>query len=78
VYSFGDASDGCLGVETALNQKSIDQPTLITKLGDQKIVSIAAGPRHTACISEEGELYCWGFNYYDQLGLGENQKKYHM
>jgi len=78
VYSFGDASDGCLGLETSEKQQCVDTPTLITKLGDKKIVSIAAGPRHTACISDDGELYCWGFNYYDQLGLGETQKNYHM
>lgn len=78
VYSYGDASDGCLGIEYDEKERNIYQPRLIEKLADKRITIIAAGPRHAACISDTQELYCWGFNYYDQLEVGEIEKNYHM
>lgn len=48
-------------------------PQIISRLEDKKIASISAGPRHAACITNDGELYCWGFNYYDQLGTDETR-----
>jgi len=77
VYSFGEGSDGCLGIECDEKEKNIYQPKLVDKLIDKKIIAIAAGPRHAACISDNGELYCWGFNYYDQMEVGETEKCYH-
>ena len=35
-----------------------------------KIANISAGCRHGAAITEEGKVYVWGFNFYNQLGLG--------
>jgi alpha-tubulin suppressor-like RCC1 family protein len=32
------------------------------------IASIAAGWRHTCALSTTGAVYCWGGNYYGQLG----------
>jgi len=78
VYSFGDASDGCLGIECNEKERNVYQPRLVEKLDNVKIDTIIAGPRHVACISENGELYCWGFNFYEQLEVGEIEKDYHM
>jgi len=78
VYSFGDASDGCLGIELEENERNIYQPRLVEKLADVKVTSIEAGPRHAACITETEDLFCWGFNYYDQIEVGEKAKDYHM
>jgi len=75
LYSFGDAQDGCLGVET--KEQSQYYPRLIDRLADKNIKNIVAGPRHVACITENEELYCWGFNYYDQLDVGGNEKDYY-
>jgi len=78
VYSFGDASDGCLGIELEENERNIYQPRLVEKLADVKVTSIEAGPRHAACITETEDLFCWGFNYYDQIEVGEKAKDYHI
>lgn len=78
MYSFGDASDGCLGIECNEKEKYVYQPRLIEKLEGVNVEAIFAGPRHVACITENRELYCWGFNYYEQLEVGEIQKDYHM
>ena len=34
---------------------------------------VAAGEVHTCAVRADGELYCWGYNVYGQLGLGEEQ-----
>ena len=78
VYSFGDATDGCLGLESDDNRKNVFVPTPVKTLGNFNISYLTAGLRHAACISDTGELYCWGFNYYDQLGVGETKKNYNM
>lgn len=39
-----------------------------------KVQSIAAGKRHSAAITQSGEVYCWGFNFYDQLGIGDKSR----
>jgi len=26
---------------------------------------ISAGKRHSAAITKNGQIYCWGFNFYD-------------
>jgi len=33
-----------------------------------KATSIAAGAYHTCALSTTGAVYCWGYNYYGQLG----------
>ena len=35
---------------------------------------ISAGKRHSAAITKNGEIYCWGFNFYDQLGIGDKNR----
>lgn len=41
--------------------------------GLDNIVKISAGCRHGAAISSSGELLTWGFNFYEQLGLGTDR-----
>ena len=79
VYSFGDTSDGCLGIDYDEKEQSVYKPRLVEKLVGVQVTTIEAGPRHAACITNSGELYCWGFNYYDQLEVvGETEKKYNV
>jgi alpha-tubulin suppressor-like RCC1 family protein len=30
---------------------------------------VSAGKRHSSAITQNNEIYCWGFNFYDQLGI---------
>ena len=76
MYSFGDSSDGCLGYDE--KDRDVFEPRVIERLADKNVKFITAGPRHAACLTENGDLYCWGFNYYDQLEVGEIEKNYHM
>ncbi|PHT48264.1 Ultraviolet-B receptor UVR8 [Capsicum baccatum] len=36
---------------------------------------VAAGAEHTAAVSEDGELYGWGWGRYGNLGLGDRNDR---
>jgi len=36
----------------------------------ENIRTVSAGCRHASAINEEGQLFVWGFNFYEQLGIG--------
>jgi len=50
------------------------QPQIIKTLKNEIITKISTGCRHAAVITNKGDLYCWGFNFYEQLGLGKGDK----
>lgn len=39
------------------------------------IKMVAAGAEHTAALSEDGELYGWGWGRYGNLGLGDRNDR---
>jgi alpha-tubulin suppressor-like RCC1 family protein len=41
-------------------------------LRERRVKLCSAGLAHTAAVLDTGELYMWGFNFYGQLGLGDN------
>eukprot|EP01102_Stenamoeba_stenopodia_P020415 TRINITY_DN7925_c0_g2_i1.p1 TRINITY_DN7925_c0_g2~~TRINITY_DN7925_c0_g2_i1.p1 ORF type:complete len:588 (-),score=107.12 TRINITY_DN7925_c0_g2_i1:64-1827(-) len=67
VYSWGYGANGKLGHN---NQESVNLPTVVEKLRGTVISQVSAGAYHSAAISNAGELYMWGWNYYGQLGIG--------
>lgn len=44
---------------------------------DFSIRKIACGFCHTACISDNGNIYTFGNNQYSQLGLNHSENKYY-
>ena len=44
-------------------------PTLIDNISaaDVSFVSVSCGSRHSAAVSEDGVLYCWGWDAYRQV-----------
>ncbi|KAF5296640.1 hypothetical protein FQR65_LT10180 [Abscondita terminalis] len=69
VYSFGRSSRGQLGhghLEDEL------EPKIVEALDGIKMKMISAGGWHSCAISEEGDLYVWGWNSNGQLGLNES------
>jgi len=71
VYACGKGNHGRLGLG---DENGRLQPTLLRAFQGVRVKQVSAGCRHAAAISEEGKLYTWGFNFYEQLGLGEVEK----
>ena len=66
LYGWGEAKMGQLGLG---KQREIKTPEVIPIIEEetkqeQKVVGCSAGFGHTACLTESGDLYTWGFNIY--------------
>src|SRR5205085_2623473 len=72
IYAFGNNYSGQLG----LGDKPRDNymPKFIPNLIN--IIQIAAGYEHSLALSNTGQIYAFGCNYYRQLGLGGNTDIY--
>ncbi|KAL1194946.1 Ultraviolet-B receptor UVR8 [Cardamine amara subsp. amara] len=62
---FGQLGTGCDQAETL--PKLLEAPNL----ENVNVKTISCGARHTAVITDEGRVFCWGWNKYGQLGLGD-------
>uniref|UniRef100_A0A8D3C2G8 HECT-type E3 ubiquitin transferase n=1 Tax=Scophthalmus maximus TaxID=52904 RepID=A0A8D3C2G8_SCOMX len=77
VFSWGDGDYGKLGHGNSSTQK---YPKLIQgPLQGKVVVCVSAGYRHSAAVSEDGELYTWGegdFGRLGKLGHGDTNRVY--
>lgn len=70
VYSFGGNQFGQLGTGS-------DQAETLPKLLEAQCLEnknarvVSCGARHSAIVTEDGSVFCWGWNKYGQLGLGD-------
>ena len=73
VYSWGWNEHGQLGHSTGPQAPStISLPTLIENPDNNvNFTAISCGARHSAAVTEDGQLYTWGWNEYGQLGNGQ-------
>ncbi|KRW99588.1 Regulator of chromosome condensation 1/beta-lactamase-inhibitor protein II [Pseudocohnilembus persalinus] len=61
-----------------MNQNKVKINPLSTQpQGKYNIIEISGGFGHTAIVTENGELYTWGFNIKGQLGLGDRKTRYY-
>ncbi|KAL5220980.1 hypothetical protein ABZP36_025693 [Zizania latifolia] len=68
VYSFGGNQFGQLGTgsdQTETVPKLVDASSLENK----NARTVSCGARHSAIITDEGEVFCWGWNKYGQVGI---------
>ncbi|KAL4227433.1 putative E3 ubiquitin-protein ligase herc1 [Mactra antiquata] len=72
VYSWGDGDFGKLGHGNNTTQKF---PKLISGLSGIVVVQVSAGFRHSAAVTNDGELYTWGEGDYGRLGHGDSSSK---
>lgn len=41
----------------------------------KKIISVACGDKHTVCVTEDGNVYSWGYGKMGALGHNDNETK---
>ncbi|MDR1604324.1 MAG: S8 family serine peptidase [Gracilibacteraceae bacterium] len=68
VWAWGSNSHNELGISTSSFYSST--PIHVTDLTN--IVYVEAGAAASLAIDESGNVYAWGYNYYGQLGNGQN------
>lgn len=69
LFAFGKGTHGRLGLGDSISRSSPAEIAL------PPVRYASAGCRHAAAVTRDGCLYVWGFNYYDQLGIGEETKE---
>ncbi|KDO25530.1 hypothetical protein SPRG_20651 [Saprolegnia parasitica CBS 223.65] len=69
VYTWGSGRDGQLGLGTT-DDRNI--PRKVADLDGVRIVHIACGGGHTACVAEDGTLWVFGRGRSGQLGRGDH------
>ncbi|XP_028274446.1 probable E3 ubiquitin-protein ligase HERC1 isoform X2 [Parambassis ranga] len=73
VFSWGDGEYGKLGHGNSATQKypKIIQGPLLGKI----VVCVSAGYRHSAVVTNDGELYTWGEGDFGRLGHSDSQSR---
>lgn len=77
VYCWGYNYDGQYG---DTSRTTALKPTLVTAggsaLAGKTITKLSAGRSHVCAVTSDGQLYCWGYNAFGQLGDGTNTNRY--
>ncbi|MEF2175809.1 MAG: prepilin-type N-terminal cleavage/methylation domain-containing protein [Candidatus Absconditabacteria bacterium] len=67
VYCWGGGMSGELG--NGQNQNSAI-PVKVLGLSGKQVVQVVSGNQHNCALTSQGEVYCWGFGTYGQIGNG--------
>ena len=54
----------------------MDTPHLVDSLKGKRVVDVACGSSHSACVLEDGSLYTWGKGRYGRLGHGDHEPQH--
>ena len=74
VWCWGHNSSGQLGDGTTVN-KSVPTQISITNVSTMVAEGSHTGWGSRCAVKTDGTLWCWGYNGYGQLGLGDTTKK---
>lgn len=72
IYSMGMGTRGQLGHN---DLEDCDDPKIIDALAGIKVTQISAAGWHTAVVTDQGDLYTWGWNVNGELGLTSQESK---
>lgn len=56
--------------------KSVSEPILLESLGREKIVDISCGDNYSGIVTQNGDVYTWGFGNEGQLGHGDKSDQF--
>ncbi|XP_076459413.1 LOW QUALITY PROTEIN: alsin-like [Babylonia areolata] len=74
VFGRGHNAHGQLGLGEQLVGHAQSEPLLIHTLSDEEIVAVAGGRSHSAAVTIDGDVYCWGDSSDGQCGTGSLDK----
>ncbi|KAF7382722.1 hypothetical protein HZH66_013124 [Vespula vulgaris] len=72
VYSMGMGTRGQLGHG---DLEDCDEPQLIEALAGLNVVQVSAAGWHNAVVTDQGDLYTWGWNVNGELGIPKGDTK---
>ena len=71
VVCWGTNTYGQLGIGSVTSTGTSVSPLKVVQMPTGEVaVSISAGSDHTCALLKSGNIACWGFNNYGQLGIG--------
>ena len=70
VYTFGSNLFGQLGI--GIDRYSLESTHTPQKVTLPSCIQVSCGDNFTICLTENGEVYSFGYNVHGQLGLGNN------
>ena len=56
--------------------RNVDTPQLIETLKGKFVIDATCGSSHSACITDDGNLYTWGKGRYGRLGHNDHETQY--
>lgn len=65
LYAFGRNTSGQLGLGSITDSLS---PQPVEALAGKRVRRVACGAEHSMCVTDEGEVYCWGWGRYFNIG----------
>ncbi|EFN71673.1 RCC1 and BTB domain-containing protein 1 [Camponotus floridanus] len=72
IYGWGDNDSGQIS-RIVQPQEYYEHPHKIITLSD-KIIKVVCGNSHTLVLTNKGEVYAWGDNYFGQIGVNGNRE----
>jgi len=76
LWSFGEGASGQLGLGTDADRLLPACVGLADEVFDgEAVVMVAAGDRHTACVTAKGTLWTWGKGDFGKLGHGDMERR---
>jgi alpha-tubulin suppressor-like RCC1 family protein len=70
IYTWGLNEFQQLGFADEINRNIPERLLFLPE--EEKIKQIICGNSHSIALTYSNEIYSWGFNYFGQLGLGQN------
>jgi hypothetical protein len=80
VYTWGIAENGRLGHGHDNSNEMVSTPTCVDNFCERNLVvtMVSCGSAHTAVVTDSGNLFTFGWNYYNQCGKGDRDVDYFL